>query len=367
MYSTAVIVLVIYLSEIQSKESNLLEDVYKVDFNPKLISLKLNSTKNIQAKLSWIQSPPSSTDFLLLVKKADGLTKLPVKEFNFDNTAITTFDLAFTNVGRFNYFVELVEEPAVKIRGSLIVYVYKQKWAEILCYILGWTYFLLWSFSFYPQIILNHKRKSVVGLSFDFTYINLVGFLPFMIFNILLYFPGSVQEEYFKYNPHSPLPVELNDVVFSTHATILCAITAIQCCIFERGDQQLTYFGKLFILFSALFIIIIGILVAAGKVTLLYFMISFSYIKLASTLIKSIPQIYFNYQRKSTVGWSIAAIIFDALGGLCSFLQQFIIAVNYEKWSVIYGNVVKLLLGIGSILFDIIFIIQHYVLYRNCE
>lgn len=32
----------------------------------------------------------------------------------------------------------------------------------------GWTYFLAWSVSFYPQVWLNWKRKSVVGLSFDY-------------------------------------------------------------------------------------------------------------------------------------------------------------------------------------------------------
>lgn len=35
--------------------------------------------------------------------------------------------------------------------------------------VLGYTYFLCWSISFYPQIILNHRNKSTFGLSSDFT------------------------------------------------------------------------------------------------------------------------------------------------------------------------------------------------------
>ena len=33
---------------------------------------------------------------------------------------------------------------------------------------LGWAYFTCWSVSFYPQLVLNFERRSVVGLSFDY-------------------------------------------------------------------------------------------------------------------------------------------------------------------------------------------------------
>ena len=36
--------------------------------------------------------------------------------------------------------------------------------------VLGWTYFASWSLSFYPQVVLNFERKSVVGLSFGEHY-----------------------------------------------------------------------------------------------------------------------------------------------------------------------------------------------------
>ena len=31
--------------------------------------------------------------------------------------------------------------------------------------VLGWAYFSAWSLSFYPQLVLNWQRRSVVGLS----------------------------------------------------------------------------------------------------------------------------------------------------------------------------------------------------------
>jgi cystinosin len=72
-----------------------------------------------------------------------------------------------------------------------------------------------------------------------------------------------------------------------------------------------------------------------------------------------------NFKRKSTEGWSIGNILLDFTGGLFSLLQMFFLANNYNDWTSIFGSPTKLGLGLFSILFDILFIIQHYVLYRN--
>lgn len=38
-----------------------------------------------------------------------------------------------------------------------------------------------------------------------------------------------------------------------------------------------------------------------------------------------------NYQRKSTVGWSIGNVLLDFTGGWLSMLQMFVNAYNYGK------------------------------------
>ena len=48
-----------------------------------------------------------------------------------------------------------------------------QLWSTVL----GWTYFLAWSISFYQQPWLNFKRASVRGLSAEFLFYNVTGFL----------------------------------------------------------------------------------------------------------------------------------------------------------------------------------------------
>jgi cystinosin len=52
---------------------------------------------------------------------------------------------------------------------------------DIISAVLGWTYFLAWSISFYPQVILNWRRKSVVGLSFDYNAYNVIGYLCYSV------------------------------------------------------------------------------------------------------------------------------------------------------------------------------------------
>lgn len=108
--------------------------------------------------------------------------------------------------------------------SQLIIYV---------SFIVGWVYFVAWSISFYPQLWINYNRKSVVGLSFDFLALNFVGHTLYAIFNSCLYFVPFFQEEYFNRFPRGTNPVELNDVFFSIHASIITAITVAQCFLYE--------------------------------------------------------------------------------------------------------------------------------------
>lgn len=80
---------------------------------------------------------------------------------------------------------------------------------------------------------------------------------------------------------------------------------------------------------------------------------------------KYIPQVEINYRNKSTAGWSIGQILLDITGGILSTSQLAIDGYLQGDWSGITGNPVKLLLGNISIFFDVIFVTQHYVLYRK--
>ena len=68
---------------------------------------------------------------------------------------------------------------------------------NLLSQIIGWIYFLSWSLSFYQQVFKNWKRKSVVGLDFDFVALNILGFGLYSFFNVAFYWVKPVQSAYF--------------------------------------------------------------------------------------------------------------------------------------------------------------------------
>lgn len=233
--------------------------------------------------------------------------------------------------------------------------------------VVGWLYFSAWSISFYPQIISNCKRQSVIGLNFDFVSLNIVGFVLYSVFNIGLYYSSFIQAEYFERYPRGLNPVQLNDVFFATHAVFATIIIIIQCFLFERGEQKISYTGRALIAIFVGFVILFGALVQLQKIHWLDFLYYCSYIKLFITLIKYIPQAFMNYRRKSTSGWSIGNVLLDFMGGWLSITQMILNAYNYDDWDSIFGDPTKFGLGLFSVLFDILFCVQHFVLYRGAS
>lgn len=89
------------------------------------------------------------------------------------------------------------------------------------------------------------------------------------------------------------------------------------------------------------------------------------YVKLVVTLVKYTPQIVANWRNRSTDGWSIWQVLLDLVGGVLSTAQQGIDSYLQRDWSGITGNPVKFALGNASLLYDSIFMAQHYVVYRH--
>ena len=238
---------------------------------------------------------------------------------------------------------------------------------SLLVVITGWVYFFAWSISFYPQIWLNYKRSSVEGLNFDYLVLNILGFTCYTIYNWLMYFDHTVQDIYLEHHHRALIPVLLNDVVFSSHALLACLITGIQCFIYERGQQRVSYIciGWASVLSAIAFI--------SFAITLfdvldwLQFINNLSYVKMAVTLSKYFPQAILNFERKSTEGWSIGNVVLDFTGGSMDICQMVLQASNTDDWSGFYGNPVKFGLGLVSMIFDVVFFIQHYCLYRESD
>ena len=285
----------------------------------------------------------------------------------------------------------------------------------------GWVYFFCWSVSFWPQIYLNFTRKSTVGLSFDYQLLNFIGFACYATFNCGLYWSKEIQDEYQKTHGGKSAAVRFNDVLFALHAFGATSVTLFQIYWYRnmnhRGDEQRTtssssssstqldnpvgLYGMLstpprstislsprtpstskcvrftkhvlyvivavFLLSVAVICMLAWLGVDAVALTWLNVLYYLSSAKLAITIIKYIPQVYENWRRKSTDGWNIWNVLLDFGGGSLSICQLMIDCGSTGNWSGLTGDPVKFLLGFVSIIFDLVFMIQHYCLYRFDE
>lgn len=101
--------------------------------------------------------------------------------------------------------------------------------AETISALTGWLYTLAWSLSFYPQPLLNIRRKSSIGLTPDFPMLNVFGFACFTTSTTVFLFSPVIRSQYAARHPVSPEPtVRGNDLAFGAHALLLCVITYSQ-------------------------------------------------------------------------------------------------------------------------------------------
>lgn len=159
-------------------------------------------------------------------------------------------------------------------------------------------------------------KHSVKGIAFDFLALNLTGFLFLSTYSTVGYFFEEL---------NGPKNVEIQDIVFAYHAVLITLVTIAQVFFYYKtGDNRGVRpwcIGLLILLWGGS--IIYGLVLYIGDVNVIvefnlwYVM---GYEKLLISFVKYMPQVYLNYRRKSTVGWSIFNILMDFFGGLFSFL-----------------------------------------------
>ncbi|KXX76528.1 Cystinosin [Madurella mycetomatis] len=255
---------------------------------------------------------------------------------------------------------------------------------EFLSSLFGITYFAAWSVSFYPQSMLNFRRRSTSGTTVDFPLINCLGFLAYLVSNAAFYYSPLIRAQYAaRYKGLTPT-VQFNDITFAAHGLVLSIVTTSQY-FFPRAWGFAPSIGNkpsrfiLGIFFGCIVGVVVVIFVVLGSPerdstqqavsswVWLDAIYAVSYVKLIVTLIKYTPQVIVNYRNRSTKGWSILQILLDFSGGILSIAQQAVDSYIQHDWSGITGNPVKFALGNVSIIYDLIFMTQHYVLYPGAD
>ncbi|RNE97103.1 cystinosin [Trypanosoma rangeli] len=235
---------------------------------------------------------------------------------------------------------------------------------------IGWVYFLAWGVSFLPQLYFNMRRGSVVGQSFEFVCLNILGFTCYAVYTLCFYSNDAVKHMYQDRYNGSSNTVALNDVVFAVYALACCLVNGVQIIFLDRGSQTLSLIVAVLI-GVVCFVVILWVCIIAGGVrstvvfNYLDLLYGLSTIKLGTSVVKYLPQLYLNYKRKCTIGWNICNVLLDFTGGTLSILQQVIDSAVTGNWVGMTGNPVKFALGSVSLLYDIVFFVQHFVLYAE--
>jgi len=210
------------------------------------------------------------------------------------------------------------------------------------------------------------------GLSFDFLVLNAIGFACYSVYTTSMCFSGKIRKEYAERFGSTP-QVKGNDVVFAWHALLLSSVTLLQVVWIgqtswrNRVSPRTKVFATILLIACALG----ATFVSSFKGEWLGYLYFLSAIKVGISITKYIPQAILNCSRKSTKGFQIWNVIFDFSGGILSIAQligdslQEARAQDLNPLSGIFGNPAKFGLGMISIFFDIIFLIQHYLLYRH--
>jgi cystinosin len=183
-----------------------------------------------------------------------------------------------------------------------------------------------------------------------------------------MYCSLAVREEYQRRNSGQNNLIALNDVIFAVHATLVTFVFCLQVLFYRKSNEGPSNIGTALAIALTILITSGAFLSYGGLIQMLDYLYALSYIKLILTVVKCVPQVWLNWVRRSTIGWSIANVLLDFFGGFFSISQLFIDAyTSGHNIDGIIGALPKFILGIISIIFDIIFMMQHYLWFPEDE
>lgn len=223
-----------------------------------------------------------------------------------------------------------------------------------------------WSLSYYPQLIQNWHRKSTAGMSIASLWYSLLGFTLFLAYTIFAPMDmamHALQDQIYA----------VQDQIFAVHALLITALTLMQVPFYAtntlaefpqfRGQRV----GFLLIAMD------LCLLLTVGKVmTMMDIIYACGSLRGVTSFMKYAPQLWLNYQRKSTDGFAMGSIYCD-FAGCVMCLLQLLISCQYDpstatlrsawNWDPIMGNKSRVFLGCYAIKLCLGFMYQHFVLY----
>ncbi|CCK72066.1 uncharacterized protein KNAG_0I02810 [Huiozyma naganishii CBS 8797] len=248
--------------------------------------------------------------------------------------------------------------------------------------VMGGIYVVAWSVSMYPPVTTNWHYKSTNGVSPDFVLLNTSGYMYQVISTTLQFYgwrPSSTSASRGGKVPVEQPIVTTFDVWYAVHGLLLCYALLSQYIL----GKQLWHFSenrpvtmkplykKILLLSLTLFVASTVRICVAVYTTgwdnskLLQYTNDLYMLKISMSITKYIPQIRYNYARKSLKGFALKAVVLDIIGGVASILQlvyQLGTAHGFH-WSTFVSNFGKIGMALVTILFSSVFVAQ-WVVYR---
>ncbi|AAS52950.2 AER269Cp [Eremothecium gossypii ATCC 10895] len=242
--------------------------------------------------------------------------------------------------------------------------------------LLGYLYATCWSVSMYPPLWINWKRQSARALSKGYVVFNCIGYtalvLSLVVQTVLWQNEGDTSSAV---RPS----VGWSDYWYAMHSWLLNGLLASQVLwgtrlwgfTGEPANRMSTAHRKMMQLFIGLFCIgtvqyVVSITQTGlnNQSTLFYCHVLY-FIKIIMSVLKYIAQAKHNYERKSTVGFSMLSVSLDICGGVFSLAQLVLDLTEKSGISVttVKANSGKLGIGLVSLLFNFVYISQ-WLLYR---
>ncbi|SMN20651.1 similar to Saccharomyces cerevisiae YCR075C ERS1 Protein with similarity to human cystinosin [Maudiozyma saulgeensis] len=241
--------------------------------------------------------------------------------------------------------------------------------------LLGLVYVSVWSVSMYPPLLVNYRQRSTKAISVDFAILNTAGYTYLMISMALqLYFWIEVAKDVDR-----PKVTQF-DMWYCAHGFLLNLVLLSQI-VFGRKlwnfyrDNKLRRMKQGY--YRILWVSIVIFLLLTGQFVLnnmqqnwdnsrtLNYCNNLFLLKISMSLIKYIPQVKHNYDRRSVKGFAIQGVILDVTGGVASLLQLLVQLSRDQGFSLatFLTNFGKIGIALVTLIFNFIFISQ-WLLYK---
>lgn len=247
--------------------------------------------------------------------------------------------------------------------------------------ILGYSYVICWSVSMYPSLYMNWRLKNTQAVSLDSAILNISGYWYLLNALVLQFYCWNEGQNVQDNHIEKPLITRF-DLWYCFHGLIINMILLTQLFAGRslwkfQHESTLKRMRPIYFKISIITMLIWIILgsefmintSSVGKfdnIQIMSFCHKLSLLKICMSLIKYIPQMKHNYERKSMKGFSIQGSILDVMGSIFSLTQLALYLSEESEFNFIIfkSNFSKIGVGLVTLIFNLIYLLQ-WILYKS--